>query len=193
MKKLLFILLSIAFLTPAFAQSNNHMTFKGVPIDGSLSDFTVKMKQKGFTHLGTQDGVALFSGEFAAYKDCTIGAVSSKNTNTVSKVGVMFPKCETWSQLYRNYNQLKEMLTQKYGEPTEGAERFDSSYEPRDDNMRMLEVKMDRCVYIATWETEKGNIELAIDHADYSDCFVRLIYWDKINTEKVTSSAIDDL
>ncbi len=193
MKKLLFILLSIVFLTPVFAQSNDHMTFKGVPIDGSLSDFTIKMKQKGFTLLGTQDGVALFNGEFAAYKDCTIGAVSSKSTNTVSKVGVIFPECETWSQLYRNYGQLKEMLTQKYGEPTENIEKFDSYSEPRDDNMRMYEVKMDRCVYVAIWETKKGDIELAIDHADFSSCFVRLSYWDKINTEKVTNSAIDDL
>ena len=193
MKKLLFILLSIAFLIPVFAQSNDHMTFKGVPIDGSLSDFIIKMKQKGFTHLGAQDGVAIFSGEFAAFKDCTIGAVSSKSTNTVSKVAVMFPNCDTWSQLYGNYSRLKEMLTQKYGEPTKSIEKFDTYSEPRDDNMRMYEVRMDRCVYVATWETEKGDIELIIDHADYSSCFVKLSYWDKINTEKVTSSAIDDL
>lgn len=193
MKKILFIFLSIAILTPVFAQTNNHMAFKGIPIDGSLSDFTAKMKQKGFTHLGTKDGVALFSGEFAAYKDCTIGAVSSKSTNTVNKVAVMFSDCDTWSQLYGNYSRLKEMLIQKYGEPTENIEKFDTYSEPRDDNMRMLEVKMDRCVYVATWKTEKGDIELAIEHADFSSCFVRLSYWDKINTEKVTNSAIDDL
>ena len=85
------------------------------------------------------------------------------------------------------------MLTQKYGEPTKSIEKFDTYSEPRDDNMRMYEVRMDRCVYVATWETEKGDIELVIDHADYSSCFVKLSYWDKINTEKVTSSAIDDL
>ncbi len=30
MKKILFIFLSIAILTPAFAQTNNHMAFKGI-------------------------------------------------------------------------------------------------------------------------------------------------------------------
>lgn len=193
MKKLLFILLSIAFLTPVSAQNNTHMTFKSMPIDGSLSDFTTKMKQKGFTHLWTQDGVALFSGEFAAYKDCTIGVVSSTSTNTVCKISVRFPERETWFQLYQNYSHLKEMLTQKYGEPTLNVEKFDSSYEPEDDNSRIHELRMDRCVYVSTWETEKGDIALAIEHADYTDCFVRLIYWDKINMEKVTRSAIDDL
>lgn len=193
MKKLLSIVLLIALLTPVFSQSSNHMTFKGIPIDGNLSDFTTKMKQKGFSYLGTQDGIALFNGEFAAFKDCTIGVISSKSTSTVSKVAVMFPECDTWSRLYGNYSQLKDMLTQKYGEPTENIERFDSYSEPRDDNSRLHELRMDRCKYVTVWETEKGDIELTIDHSDFYSCFVRLSYWDKINTEKVTSSAIDDL
>lgn len=192
MKKLLFILLSMNILTSAIAQNNSHMTFKGIPINGSLSNFTAQMKQKGFTHLATQDGIAAFTGEFAAYKECTIAAVSSKSTNIVSKVGVIFPECKTWSKLYGNYSQLKEMLIQKYGEPIECIEKFDSYSEPRDDNSRMYEVRMNRCKYVTTWRTEKGDIELAIVHADYTSS-VRLSYWDKINTEKVTNSAMDDL
>lgn len=192
MKKLLFILLSMTILAPAIAQNNSHMTFKGIPINGNLSDFTAQMKQKGFTHLATQDGIAAFTGEFAAYKECTIAAVSSKSTNTVSKVAVIFPEYDTWSKLYGNYSQLKEMLTQKYGEPIECVEKFDSYTEPRDDNSRMHEVRMDRCKYVTTWRTEKGDIELAIVHADFTSS-VRLSYWDKINTEKVTNSAMDDL
>lgn len=176
------------------AQENAaHMTFKGIPINGSLSDFTVKMKQKGFSHLGTQDGTALFSGEFAGYKNCTIGAVSSKNTNVVSKVVVIFPEKDTWSRLYADYSNLKSMLTRKYGEPTENVEKFDSYSEPDDDADRMYEVEFDRCKFISVWETEKGDIELTIDHQGVSSCYVRLSYWDKINTEKVTNSAIDDL
>lgn len=194
MKKITLLIVCVSIVLSCFAQnSSDHMTFKGIPIDGTITDFTTKMKQKGFAHLGTKDGMALFTGEFAATKDCTVGVVSSKTTNVVSKVAVFFPECDTWSRLYGNYSQLKAMLTQKYGEPTENIERFDGYSEPRDDNSRMHEVRMDRCVYISTWETPNGDIELAIDHADFSSCFVRLSYWDKINTEKVTSSAIDDL
>lgn len=193
MKKLLFLALIVYAASTSYSQNaNNHMTFKGIPINGSLSDFTAQMKQKGFTHLATQDGIAAFTGEFAAYKECTIAAISSKSTNTVSKVGVIFPECDTWSRLYGNYSHLKEMLTQKYGEPIDCVEMFDTDDEPRDDNSRMHEVRMDRCKYVTTWRTEKGDIELAIIHADYTSC-VRLSYWDKINTEKVTNSAMDDL
>lgn len=194
MKKIaLFFICVIIALFCSAQNLTEHMTFKGIPIDGTITDFTAKMKQKGFNHLGTQEGMALFKGEFAAIKDCTIGVVSSKTTNVVSKVGVLFPECDTWSRLYGNYSQLKSMLTQKYGEPTVNVERFNSYSEPRDDNSRMHEVRMDRCNFITTWETEKGDIELKINHSEYSSCFVTLSYWDKINTEKVTNSAIDDL
>lgn len=193
MKRLFFILLSMTILAPAIAQNNSHMTFKGIPINGNLSDFTAQMKQKGFTHLATQDGIAAFTGEFAAYKECTIAAVSSKSTNTVSKVGVIFPECKTWSKLYGNYSQLKEMLTQKYGEPSESIENFESHSELDDDQDRMFAVEFDQCKYISIWSTEKGDIELSIDHNGVTSCFVKLLYWDKINTEKVTNSAMDDL
>ena len=194
MRKITLLIVCVSIVLSCFAQnSTEHMTFKGIPIDGTITDFTAKMKQKGFTHLGTQDGVALFTGEFAATKDCTVGVVSSKTTNVVNKVAVFFPDCDTWSRLYGNYSQLKTMLTQKYGEPTENVERFDGYSEPHDDGDRMYRVQFDECKYVTIWETEKGDIELAIDHDDVSSCFVRLSYWDKNNTEKVTNSAIDDL
>ena len=55
-------LLTIAFsLTTMlnFAQQSEHLTFKGVPIDGTLNDFVTKMTQNGFTNSGTENGKAL--------------------------------------------------------------------------------------------------------------------------------------
>lgn len=191
MKKLFITLIATILLSPIFAQSE-HLTFKGIPIDGSLTDFTTQMKQKNFTHLATEDGTAAFAGDFASYKNCTIGVRCSKSTQIVNIVGVIFPKYDTWSKLYSNYSHLKEMLTIKYGEPTESTEKFQSIIEPTDDNMKMRYVELDNCKYTTSWVTEKGTIELMITHID-DDCHVVLHYWDKINTEKVTSSAIDDL
>ena len=192
MRKIVFLILSCFVMITINAQVE-HMTFKGVPIDGSLSDFVMKMKQKGFTHEVTQDGVALFSGEFAAYKNCKVGAISDKSTGVVSKVAVIFPENETWSQLYGTYSHLKEMLIQKYGVPEEVNEKFEGYSEPKDDNSRMYEVKFDRCKYETSWKTSKGDIILKINHDGVSSCFVVLSYWDEINTEKVKNSAIDDL
>ena len=42
-----------------------HLTFKGVPIDGTLSEYVAKMKSAGFKYLGEQDGTAILQGDFA--------------------------------------------------------------------------------------------------------------------------------
>lgn len=191
-----FLLLAVFLLSSiSYSQeASNHLKFKGVPIDGSLSEFTSKMKAKGFEYIGAQDGMAAFSGEFAGYKQCYISAISSSSTNKVSKVGVIFGlgKDNTWSKLYNNYTTLKEMLTQKYGRPAEEIEKFESSFEPTNDNAKLYELELDRCKYVSLWKIENGNIELSIDHLK-SDCVVKLIYTDKANYTDVYNSAIDDL
>lgn len=68
----LIISLLLAVCTVCSAQTN-HMKFKGIPIEGTLDSFVQKLKSKGFTYLGQQDGMALLKGEFAATKGCTIG------------------------------------------------------------------------------------------------------------------------
>jgi hypothetical protein len=60
-----FILLVAVFCVNCcvYSQSSDHLTFKGVPIDGSLNEYISKMKQEGFTHLGTENGTAILNGD----------------------------------------------------------------------------------------------------------------------------------
>jgi len=177
------------------ADLSPHLSFKGVPIDGKLSEYVSKMKQSGFTLEGTEDGIAVLRGDFAGYKGCTVGVVTLKQKDLVSRITVIFPERDTWSSLSGNYFSLKEMLTEKYGKPSESIEKFDTpSYAtPRDDGDRMHAVKMDNCKYKTTYETEKGRIELSIDHESVMSCYVRLSYYDKINSDIIKAKAIDDL
>lgn len=103
--------------TLIYAQSSEHLSFKGVPIDGTLNEYVAKMKQSGFTMLGTEDGVAMLKGDFASYKGCIIGVSTLNGKDLVSKITVIFPSYESWSLLASNYFNLKEMLTEKYGQP----------------------------------------------------------------------------
>ena len=197
MKAVLTSLFCVVLTMISFAQPNTetteHMTFKGVPIDGTLNEYVSKMKQSGFTLIGTEDGVAMLKGDFAAYKGCIIGVATLEEKDLVSKITVIFPEQETWSSLSSNYYNLKELLTEKYGEPTEIVENFDTYSEPDDDRQKMYEVKMDNCKYYTTYELENGSIQISIDHQSVVSCFVRLAYFDKINSEKVRQKAIDDL
>lgn len=177
------------------ADSSPHLVFKRVPINGTLKEYVAKMKQNGFTLTRTKDGFAILSGDFAGYKDCIVEVTTLKQKDLVSRITVIFPKRDTWLSLSGNYFSLKEMLTEKYGEPSESIEEFNTpSYStPKDDNYKMHEVRMNRCKYYTTYETEKGRIELSIDHDRVMNCFVRLSYFDKINGDIIKAKAIDDL
>ena len=172
--------------------SSGHLTFKGVPIDGTLDEYVSKMKKSGFIHKDTEDETAILEGDFASYKNCIVGVSTLKQKNLVSKIIVVFPDHDTWSSLSSNYFNLKEMLTEKYGNPSECVEKF-QSYTPSDDGSKMYKVQLDACKYYTTYETEKGTIQLSIKHDGVTRCFVRLVYIDKINSETIKKEALNDL
>ena len=175
-----FLTLFISLTTMlTFAQTSEHLSFKGIPIDGTLDQYVSKMKQSGFTNLSTEDGTVLLSGDFAGYKGCMVGVSTLKQKDLVYKIGVVFPAKDTWSTLSGNYSDLKQMLTEKYGKPSDVVEKFD--------------VKFDRCKYYSIWQTDKGEIQLSIDHNRLISCFVKLAYFDKINSDIINAKAKDDL
>lgn len=108
----------------AVMESNNHLKFKGVPIDGTLKEFVSRMKRNGFKSLGSEDGVEVLQGDFAAYKECIVYVSTLDNKDLVSRISVVFPKQETWEYLYGDYKNLKGLLTEKYGQPSEITEKF---------------------------------------------------------------------
>ncbi len=195
MKKVLFtsIIVFASIFSFGQTQTSDHLTFKGVPIDGTLNEFVAKMKQAGFTLIGTEDGIAMLEGEFAGFKGCKLGVVTFKPKNFVSKVAVMFPDRDTWSSLSSDYFSLKEMLTVKYGEPAKESEKFDTSSTPRDDEDKMYAVKFDNCKYHSLFETDKGIIALSIEHQSVISCYNLLEYYDKINGDIIEEKALEDL
>ena len=193
MKNRLFVILLTFSLVALNAQTTEHLKFKGVPIDGTLEAYTKQMNLNGFTLTSSQNGTALFIGDFAGFKDCKVGVSTLKQKNLVYKIGVKFLDKSTWGGLNGDYQSLKSMLTEKYGKPTEEQEKFDTEYAPDDDNDRIYQVQFDKCKYISIWETTNGTIQLYIDHISVTSCFVKLGYFDKINGDIIKAKAIDDL
>lgn len=191
---LITVIIALTAMT-SFAQTHlsGNLTFKGVPIDGTLNEYVSKMKQNGFTHVGTEDGVAMLKGDFAAYKNCIVGVATLKEIDLVSKITVIFPKSDTWSSLSSNYFYINDLLTEKYGEPSEIVKKFDTYSEPKDDHTKMSEVGMNRCKYYTTYELGNGTIKLSIANDRFSTSFVMLSYTDKTNNDIINQKAIDDL
>ena len=197
MKKLIITFSFLMILLSSFAQSSEHLKFKGVPIDGTLNEYVAKMKQAGFNHEGTEDGTALLSGEFAGYSDCIVGVKTLQKLNRVHEIVVLFPSQDKWAGLSYDYERLKTMLSKKYGEPDECVEKFvntPSYIDINDDNDKMREVESDHCEYYSIYNSEYGSITLQISYDGYFwGCRVKLFYTDKINSEIFDDAAMEDL
>ena len=192
MKRLISTIATVLFCICSFAQSE-HLTFKGVPIDGTLDTYVENMKKAGFEYIGKEDGIAILQGDFAGFRKCTIGVITLQSFDLVNRITVLFDTTESWSDLYGSYSQLKEMLTRKYGEPEASEEKWIGYSEPKNDRDKMYELRQDRGVINTLFRTDKGNIVLEIIKAEWSGGQVRLSYWDKINSLKVEEKAMDDL
>ncbi|WP_454894482.1 hypothetical protein [Alloprevotella tannerae] len=194
MKKYLLVFVAAVMAITVWGQSaSEHLRFKGVPITGTPEAFARNLRQKGLTVTQTDNDGVLLSGSFAGYKDCSITVSTSKDRNTVSSVSVAFPSRNTWTELERDYSNLKSMLTTKYGEPHEAIEVFEGSTAPKTDEDRIYKVKFDQCKYFSIFWPSKGRILLQIVHYGTENCYVLLSYIDEINYGISYAPVIDDL
>lgn len=177
----------------SFAQNESeHLTFKGVPIDGTLREYVEKMKNVGFEYVGEEDKTALLQGEFAGFKECKIVVSTLQSRDLVNTILVTFPEKDKWFSVEKDYKELKSMLIQKYGIPSKCVEKF-KGYTPSTENGRKMKLMNDEYTWFSTFTTSKGDIQLSIAYQLYLGCFVVLKYSDKINTESIRSHAINDL
>lgn len=188
MKKILLLAIGIILAISMSAQ-NSHLTFKGVPIDGSLNEFVNKMKAAGFTHTGTSNGTATLRGDFAGYKNCFIFVRTLMPDFLVYEIAVAFPYRSYWYEAESDYKNLKEMLTQKYGAPIKVKEEF-GSY--TSDDSKFYRLRDYEGFYYCIFEAPNGRLALEIEGAG-SRGRVNLWYTDKTNTAKTEANAMNDL
>ena len=186
-------MLFLLFVSMISVQAQNeHLSFKGVPINGTLNHYVQQMRQKGFTLIKTGKSEAILRGDFAGIKDCEVGVYTLDAMDLVSNIGVIFPSQITWARLEEDYQSLKRNLTTKYGRPSEIVEKFDDKYVD-DDNDRMYALKFDKCHYYSIWTTDLGDIELSLQRDEYMKCYVFLKYYDRLNGEAVHKIIMEDL
>ena len=87
--------------------SSTPLTFKGIPMTGSLSSFGNELVRAGFKN----NGNGTYTGNFAGYSGCKVTPVG----NPVQQVRIDFPVISDWDALEKAYDGLQADLTQKYG------------------------------------------------------------------------------
>ena len=88
--------------------SSSVLSFRGIPMTGSLSAFGSELVKAGFRNAGG----GAYTGDFAGYSGCKI---TPSGSNPVQEVRVDFPVISDRDALEDAYDSLKASLTQKYG------------------------------------------------------------------------------
>ena len=152
--------------TPSSTSSTTPLTFKGISMNGTLSNFGSELVKAGFRN----NGNGTYTGSFAGYDGCK---VTPSGNNPVREVRVDFPVISDWDALDKAYESIKASLTEKYGvTPTTSTSNN-----------------------IATYDLPNGTITLDADVKDKSTWHVILTYANpsSLTVNPSGRSPIDDL
>lgn len=186
------ILIFLFWGNTALAQDNaDHLEFKGVPLNGKITEFVQKIEKQGFHTSERLETAVIMEGKFTG-KDATILVAASKKSKTVWKVKVFLPKRTSWSSIKSDYMYYKEVFTKKYGNPTDNYEFFSKPYY-EGDGYEMSALRNEKCHYISAYSTNHGVIYIEMTSSEE----IAISYEDKINTEIMNrekeESVIDDI
>lgn len=173
-----------------------HLKFKGISLGETPYNFASALEQQGYTYVTKVKDTYVLTGSFAGYSNCNLYVTAAQYDNTVDHVGINFPNQTRWEYLLNTYNNLKDMLTQKYGEPITCIEKFNTSNTPTSEYKIMSLLKQDEFKYETVFFIEGGYVKLIISHlyVNYEHSFyVSLIYVDGASTITTNKRAIDDL
>lgn len=189
MRKLLLVVTAIIFGVTTYAQ---HLSFMGVPIDGSRSRFVSELRCK--KRLQKADfyskGYPLLTGEFAGY-DVTILPLAYDN-NKVWTVAVDFGATMSWEYLKYQFYDIVGKLTEKYGSPAlikrENPEPYTEGSHKEFEGVTRGVVD-----WRAEYHLDNGRIVIYFVRKNNDGCSVQMSYTDRINEQKRSESMMNDL
>lgn len=186
-----FIITLCVMLAALTVNAQEHLSFKGIPIEGSISTFCQKLKAKGLTQIHSEDNIRLFTGDFTG-RDATIGVIADQSGKNVFSVVVLLPKNDEWYSLVNTYDYYKDLYIEKYGKPSFSKENNPSL---SDSNFSLMhELYEGKVVYGCVFDVSGGNIELTIDKADgYLQGQVIIRYKDALNIQGKRQADLDEI
>lgn len=188
------IVLTLAFFFATFSiMAQEHLSFKGIPIQGSLTEFCKKLEAKGFKDLNSEENqnTKILTGIFAGY-EATVCVYATENKQNVHSVAVFFEPNEQWKILESLYSSFKELYTNKYGRPFGSTE--ESNARSESNTSQMLSLMQGTTNYSTIWDVAGGNIFLTIMKSPIGAAVVVAIsYMDSQNSNINHQNALDDI
>lgn len=157
--------------------AQDHLTFKGIPIDGHINTFVGKLKSLGFELKTTNGNYASVEGEFGG-ENREIAIYATKASKTTHQIIVVLEKSDSWSTLKHTYKEYKSLLATKY-DKVDSYEYFSSPYY-EGDGYEVSALRLGKCTYMTKYNAANGEISIALIHVD--EGVVILSYADKANS-----------
>ena len=180
MKKFVCVIFTIALFFSAMAQ--DHLTFLGIPIDGSLEKFSQQLTNKGIVYIQEINGVNLHIGSCLGYNNCIVGVVQSQNEDLVQSVLVCIIEPNDWASLKAVYIDIRKKLAKEYGEPKVVEEMFSTPV--KTDQEKYQAIVDGKCSYSASYSTRLGDIDISIENAEGIGPCITVQYSDNVNIGK---------
>lgn len=210
MKRIALFLPIILFISTLFAQNPalSVPKFKGIEITGTVDQFGKKLSDKGFTFIEKEDFGSIYTGRFAGMSDCIIALIPVENSSDIALVDVLIglkiseygiQSYESWEKLLGDYEDLKELLIEKYGKPTEENAGFSEDARTYSSFAKLSAVKEGQCEYYAKWgnpDVDKMGVKLSISGGKTMGLSCAIIALQYRNFEKANDSKkeiLDDL
>lgn len=170
--------------------AQEHLSFKGIPITGSMTTFCQKLKAKGFVQVRNDESVHWFKGDFTG-RSATVGVVGADNGQEVYSIAVFFDESDSWNTLVNTYQHYKDLYMEKYGKPTLCVENNPST---QDSNIyQMHELSQGRVTYCCIFEAPGGLIQISIEKGAYNEGHVMIKYQDEQNALSKRQRDLDEI
>lgn len=187
MKKIISVLFALFVCMAVSAQQ--HMKFMGIPLDGTIDNFTLKLKTKGLTYNVAKSkalgpGAKFYDGTFMGEK-ATFMVFFNEKSRVVYGVLVELPYSSV-NLAYTPFVNISEQLQKKYPKAV---------YEPKKDS----EGDVDGVTFSIPDENETERIGIIIQSLNKSNTFFRdgwsinLMYTDIKNFQKNEAINNEDL
>jgi len=195
MKKIITMLCLIALITGVNAQETIPNSFWGIKFGLSFDEVkTAMLKKPGVTYAEDSerifDDILLFNSPEFAGKDC--GGIYCDFVDNKFYCGAAFLLPSSESGIFDLYNDVKENLIKKYGDPSEHVEIFKTPYY-EGDGYETQAIKNEKATFESFWRNGKNTISLEITKdVEVMICYID-IYLGKVAAEKEDAKNSNDL
>ena len=183
-------LLIATLLISAMSFSQEHMKFKGIPMDCTVKQFMAKLMLEGFKYVETnEDGLITMAGHFAG--DDVLLWLFDNTDGMISAVCVVMDYNDlSWGSISEDLDFYKDNLTKKYGRPSKVNIKYKYPYKKGSGN-ELLGFKLGRNMYNVMWDTKEGTIGMTF--ASVTNTILIITYADEINQRVDAEREISDL